>query len=153
MAGNQSKRVARDPMFVSMPDFQFQVPPPLAPPGAKFWRSLGVSTRTPWFVLTVRSRSQELFIDTFLLAWDSDVVDTIKSLDAELESLFCLAPSSARRGNGWTTKNIKEIWAREPAAEGESDVLFVDADGQAYSGMFFQPVVGATRRQLIARAS
>jgi hypothetical protein len=139
-------------MFVSMPDFQLQIPPPLAPPGAKFWRSLGVSTRTPWFVLTVRSRSQELLIDTFLLAWDSDVVDTIKSLDAELESLFCLAPSRSEQGNGWTTKNIQEIWAVEPAAEGESDLLFVEADGHEYSGMFFEPSVGAVRRELIARA-
>ncbi len=104
-------------------------------------------------MLTVRSRSQELFIDTFLLAWDSDVVDTIKSLDADLESLFCLAPCRPGQGNGWTTRKIQEIWAVAPATEGESDVLFVDSDGQEYSGMFFEPVMGATRRELIARAS
>ncbi len=140
-------------MFVSMPDFQFQVPPPLAPSGAKFWRSLGVSIRTPWFVLTVRSRSQELFIDTFLLAWDSDVVDTIKSLDAELESLFCLAPCRSGQGNGWTTIKIQEIWTIAPAKDGQSDVLFVDVEGHEFSGMFFEPSVGALRRELIARAA
>lgn len=140
-------------MFVSMPDFQFQIPPPLAPPGAKFWRSVGVSTKLPWFVLTMRPRSEEFLIDTFLFAWDSDVVNAIRSLDAELESLFCLAPCLSGPGNGWMVKNIQEIWAAEPAAEGESDVLFVDADGQAYSGMFFEPTAGATRRELIARAA
>jgi hypothetical protein len=153
MAGDRTKHVARDPMFVSMPDFQFKVPSPLAPHGAKFWRSLGVSTRTPWFLLTVRSRSQELFIDTFLLAWDSDVVDTIKSLDAELESLFCLAPCRSGQGNGWTTRKLQEIWSVAPATEGGSDLLFVDADGHEFSGMFFEPSVGAVRRELIARAS
>jgi hypothetical protein len=138
-------------MFVSMPDFLFQVPPLLAPPGAKFWRSVGVSTRLPWFVLTMRPRSEELLIDTFLFAWDTDVVNAIRCLDAELESLYCFAPCMPGQGNGWTTKKIHQVWAAEPVAEGESDVLFVDAEGNEYSGMFFAPSVGAVRRELIAR--
>jgi len=47
------------PMFVSLPQYQFDHPAEIAPPGAQYWRSLGPSVNAAWFLLTVRLRTPE----------------------------------------------------------------------------------------------
>lgn len=138
-------------MFVTVPDYEFHVPPQLAPPGAKFWRALGISVHAAWFVLTVRPKVPDALLDTFFLTWDTDVVDAVASLDAEVRSLICVAPRVNDGAGVWRATQIREIWeGTHPASDGRS-ILFVGEDGRDYAGLFFEPVVKAVRSQLVAR--
>ena len=138
--------------FVSLPEYKFDVPPEIAPPDATYWRTLGLSTRAAWFVVTLRSRKPEALPDTFLLAWDTDVVSALTSLDAELQSLLFVAPHVRGRKRGWFSKPIREIWsAIDPAQPENPCVLFVGEDGRDYGGLFMEQVRGLVRSRLIAR--
>lgn len=137
-------------MFVSLPEYKFFIPPEIAPPDATYWRTLGISTCAAWFVVTLRSREPEALPDTFLLAWDTDVVSALTSLDAELDSLLFVAPHVRGRKRGWFSRPVREIWAAIDPAENPC-VLFVGEDGQDYAGLFMDRARGLVRERLVAR--
>ena len=137
-------------MFVSLPEYRFPVPTQLAAPGASYWRSLALSTTTPWYVLTVRAEEGSP-TDTFLLVWDSDLVQAIKTSDMQVESLLLLRRTGSPKG--WRSVEIAEVWeASDPEDEG-TQVLLVDEVGSEYSGLFMQPTVGVKRIRLVTKLS
>ncbi len=139
-------------MFVSMPEYQFNIPPEIAPPDATYWRTLGISTCAAWFIVTLRSREPEALPDTFLLAWDTDVVSALTSLDADLDSLLFVAPHVRGSKRGWFSRPIREVWAASDPAEPENPcVLFVGEDGRDYAGLFMDRARGFVRDRLVAR--
>lgn len=139
-------------MFVSMPEYQFYIPPEIAPPDATYWRTLGISTCAAWFVLSVRSREPDALLDTFLLAWDKDVVGAVTSLDADVESLLFVAPHMRGKKRGWFSRQIKEIWhAADPSEPENPTVVFVGEDGHDYAGLFMDRARGFVRDRLVAR--
>lgn len=145
-------RIQSTAMFVSMPEYQFYIPPEIAPPHATYWRTLGISTRTAWFVLSVRSREPETLLDTFLLAWDKDVVGAVTSLNADVVSLLFVAPHARGEERGWFSRQIREIWeATDPAEPENPCILFVGEDGRDYAGLFMDQARGFVRDRLVAR--
>jgi len=139
-------------MFVSLPPYEFNVPAEIAPPGARYWRSLGMSVNAAWFLLTVRLRTPERLRDSFLIAWDFDLVDALATLDADPVALMCIAPDSRRRGLPWKAVPIHEIWTAASPLEGKNTcILFVGADGKEYSGLLFDQARLIVRQELIAR--
>ncbi len=139
-------------MFVSMPEYQFYIPPEIAPPDATYWRTLGISTCAAWFVVTLRSREPEALPDTFLLAWDTDVASALTSLDADLDSLLFVAPHVRGRKRGWFSRQIREVWEGSDPLEPENgSVVFVGEDGCDYAGLFMERAHGFVRHRLVAR--
>jgi hypothetical protein len=139
-------------MFVSMPEYQFYIPPEIAPPDATYWRTLGISTCAAWFVLSVRSREPDALLDTFLLAWDTDVVSAVATLDVDLESLLVVAPHVRGKKRGWFSRQIREIWhATDPAEPENPAVIFVGDDGRDYAGILMDQARGFVRDRLVAR--
>jgi len=146
-------QVALDvPMFVSMPEYQFEVPPALAPANAKYWRSLSISTSAAWFVLAIRSRDAQAVSHTFLLAWDVDLVHVVKSQDVLIESLMFVGQHVRGPNRGWFSQNIREIWEATHSAEADNPcVVLVDENGLERSGPFMDPTSGMVRDRLVAR--
>lgn len=140
-------------MFVSMPEFQFHVPEPLAAPGAFYARAMTLSTHAAWFVLTVRLPEPEPLAETFLLAWDTDVVGALKTAPGELESLLFVAPQRVGRRYRWVTKQIAEVWEATDPSDASECVLMVAEDGAEHSGYFMEVAKGLQRRQFIARTA
>ena len=124
----------------------------LSPPEVKYWRNLGISTRASWFVLSIRLREPEALPDTFMLAWDTDLIGVIESAEVEVESILCIAPHIRGKLRGWYSRQMVEIWeATDPRDDGNQCVLFVDAEGNEYSGLFMEPAVGFIRKRLVGR--
>ncbi len=138
-------------MFVSMPEFRFHVPEPLAPPGAFYARAMSLSTHAAWFVLTIRMPEPEPVAETFLLAWDTDVVGALKTSPGQLESLLFVAPQRVGRLYRWVAKDISEVWEATDPSDDSECVLMVADDGQEHSGYFMEAANGLTRRQFIAK--
>jgi len=141
-------------MFVSLPEYKFFVPPEIAPPDATYWRTLGISTCAAWFVLSVRSREPDAVLDTFLLAWDSDVADSVRSMgvDVDVEGLMFVAPRMRGRKRGWFSRDVVEIWhATDPSDPDSKCILMVGQDGHEYAGFFMDRARGFVRDRLVAR--
>ena len=73
-------------MFVLLPEHRFQIPEALCAPGATYWRSLAVSTNALWYIRNLRIGPDAL-VDTFLLVWDTDLLDTTKADGVKADSL------------------------------------------------------------------
>ncbi len=139
-------------MFVSMPEYRFSMPLKISLPDAMYWRTLGISTCAAWFVLSVRTREPDAIPDTFLLAWDSDVVGAVTSLDADVESLLFVAPHVRGRKRGWFSRQIREIWSATDPTEPEIPaMIFVGEDGRDYAGLFMDRARGFVRDRLVAQ--
>ena len=139
-------------MFVSVPEHEFTVPVQLGPAKAKYWRALGLSVGTAWFVLTVRSRFEEQIQTTMLFVWDTDVVNALEKADSDLESLLCVLPAADDAIAGLTCVAIKEVWeAVDRESPDQRCILFVDFDGIRRAGMFLEPKNNALRTSLIAK--
>ena len=138
-------------MFVSMPEFQFHVPEPLAAPGAFYARAMSLSTHSAWFVLTIRLPEPDPLAETFLLAWDTDVVGALKTAPGKVESLMFVAPQHIGRRYRWVTKEIAEVWEATDPSDDSHCVLMVAEDGMEHSGYFMEPAKGLQRRQFIAK--
>ena len=141
-------------MFVSMPEYQFNVPAPLAPANAKYWRALSLTNSSAWFVLSVRSRGPRAFRHTFLLAWDVDLIHVVKSSDADIESLLLVAQNVHGNSRGWFSRQIREIWeATDPTAANNPCVVLVDEDGLEHAGPLMGLARGMVRDRLVARVA
>jgi hypothetical protein len=139
-------------MFVSLPEYKFFIPPEIAPPDATYWRTLGISTCAAWFVLSVRSREPDAVLDTFMVAWDTDVVDAVTSMDVDVEGLLFVAPHVRGKKRGWFSRDVREIWhATDPAEPENQCVLMVGEDGREYAGFFMDRARGFIRDRLVAR--
>ena len=139
-------------MFVSRPEYQFPVSPEFAPPDVKYWHSLELSANTAWFVLSVRPRYPDALLETLVLALDTDVVDAVASLDADVESLLCIAPHVRGKSQGWFCRQISEIWEGvAPENSGKRCVILVDEAGLERSGIIMDCEFGMERKRLVAR--
>ena len=139
-------------MFVSLPDYKFYIPPGLALPDATYWRCLGLSTSSAWYVLTLRQRIPDAGLQTFLLMWDTDIADAISSLDADLEGLLVVAPYVSGKQSGWFSTQVKEVWeGTDPLDDDNPCIVFVDEEGKDYSGFFMQQAGRIKRSRLITR--
>ena len=138
-------------MFVSMPEFQLRIPKPLAKPGAFYARAMALSTHAAWFVLTVAINEPEPSTETFILSWDIDVAEVLKTAPGRLESLLFVAPRRTGRRTSWATKHIVELWEATDPSDDSECILMVAEDGQEHSGYFMEPSQGVTRNRLIAQ--
>lgn len=136
-------------MFVSLPEHKFYVPTELAGQDAAYWRSVALSTNTPWFILSVQPDDPGANIDTFLIAWDTDLVGAVAPRDVKVESLLMV--SRRGRAEGWHPVEIAEIWEATDPEDESTSVMLVDIRGKEYCGMFMQPAKSAKRTKLVIR--
>jgi hypothetical protein len=129
------------------------MPPELAPPGAQYWRSVGLPPHTGWFLLNVRDRQRRLFNEAVALAVDHDVVDVLRAFGGSFESLTCVAPTCIDGMRGWKALQVHEVWWGGDGRSNELVVVFLTQDGRALSGDFLDEVEAPHLRELVAKRS
>jgi len=102
-------------MFISLPQYEFQMPGGLAEPGTKHWRVVELPLHAPWFLLTVEHfdpDGHDLRVsNTLCFAWDTDLVDAIKTIDANrVLGLVAMMPPWASATGHWSSRQIAEVW-------------------------------------------
>jgi hypothetical protein len=130
-------------MFVSMPEFRFQVPQGLGPRGAQYWRTLTTSTNSAWFILKLKLQEADgVGIRTFLFWWDQDVAQAIEDLQPlRIESLVCVLPSHFDPDDDGDGSKLcvvmSEIWrSHNDEFPDMETILFIDEDGVERGGLF-----------------
>lgn len=137
-------------MFVTLPDFEFPVPPQLkAAPDARHWRGMSLQHFGAWHVLTVRTQHvEDAEVVSFIFRWDLDVADLLENPDVtEVLSLFTMVHDDGRK---WTAVPILEVW-RGRDETGVPCVVFVDHEGRTRSGFLGDMSERLKRETLVAR--
>jgi hypothetical protein len=139
-------------MFASLSEYQVHIPAPLGAPGASYTRAMALATNAAWFVLTLRMKGPDGLCETYLLSWDQDVVNVIKTAPGILEALLFVSPKWRGGKHHWVTKQISEVWeATDSRNDDEACVLMVGADGREYTGYFMAAARGVKRQALVAK--
>ena len=116
-------------MFVTQTQFEQPVPAGIAAPGNRFWRAVGLTLQTPWYLCVYRTSNQAR-PKTCLVSWESDLRDLVASHEAlnviAVARLDDAAPNSAL----WSMRWIKSIWlaTRDEREEVGSLVFQFDDD-------------------------
>jgi hypothetical protein len=102
-------------MFLSLPQYEFQMPEGLAAPGSRYWRAVEMTLHMPWFLLTVEhvdAEDKEVRMSyTLCLAWDTDLTDAIRAIDASrVRGLVAMMPAWASPTGQWSSRQITEVW-------------------------------------------
>lgn len=118
-------------------------------PNAKYWRTVAWSTGAAWFVLTAQGRSDPEIYDTFLLAWDNDVVDALKTTNSDLYALLVMMPVERVLSGRPATVEIREIWESGSSEHGDISLVFVDVHGIERTGPFMDPDPDSSKGRLL----
>jgi len=145
-------------MFIAHKDHQFPIPRELCDPDTTHWRSVHLSTCAAWYALTIRAKSpltpgsdDEIELQqTYLLSWDTDVVDALQEVGSQTIELLCIAQGRGRRSTVWVTHRIAEVWRAVDDDENAS-VVFVCDNGSEISGMLAEPSLKQRKTELVVR--
>ncbi|RTL41054.1 MAG: hypothetical protein EKK53_14280 [Burkholderiales bacterium] len=143
-------------MFVSQPQYEFPFPPGLEQPGCQHWRMVELTLHAPWFLLTVEVFDTEIrdcsMSRTICIAWDYDLAEVLRGLDAELVlGIVCMVPAWASPNGQWSSKEVREVWMCSSLA-GQS-VLLVDAVGQEFDCGLVPEHVEPVKKDLVLRVA
>jgi hypothetical protein len=142
-------------MFHSLPQYEFHIPEGLAAPGSKHWRAVVMTLHMPWFLLTldrVDDEDQEVRMTyTLCVAWDSDLADALKSIDAKrVRGLVAMMPAWASPTGQWSSRQITEVWL--DSGDDGTFVTLTDAAGERFdAGIRGEPPRAGPAGQLLLR--
>lgn len=124
-------------MFLSLPQYEFQVPQGLGEPGSKHWRVVEMPLHAPWFLLTVAHPDPEgdgLGMSyTLCIAWELDLAEALKAIEVKrVRGLVAMMPGWASPTGQWSSRQILEV--RLDADETGRYVTLMDASGEAFDG-------------------
>lgn len=143
------------PMFLSLPQYEFQMPSGLAGPGGKHWRVIETPLHAPWYLLTVEegdptgaawSTSRSL-----CFAWETDLADAIKSVEpGSIRGLLAMIPQQSCTAAQWTCRAISEVWL--DCNDAGRFVTLLDAEGiKVDAGTLIEPPNGEGKSELLLR--
>ncbi len=143
-------------MFVTRPEFAFQLPDQLKEPGAQYWRFLMPALNTTTYFLRLAIEDSEgSHVVTMIASSDHDVIDAIEELQPKrVLSLDCVRPFVFEEpASAVRVFSVQEIWQAQPRkTDGGRLWLLVDAEGVERTGLFAEVVNGKPKRQrLVAR--
>ena len=117
-------------MFVSQPQYEFPFPPALEQPGSQHWRMVELTLHAPWFLLSVEIVDYEFpdcsMTRTLCIAWDNDLADVLRSIDASVKRTQASSGSSRVAAQAAVTSTSTESnprasrWARRCRRAGRS---------------------------------
>lgn len=96
-------------MFVTLPTFEQYVPAGLGGPDCRYWRAVGLSLETPWYLCVRRGQGGEPSTTT-LVAWEADLLDLVNSNDEAGCGAIARLDKSADGAGRWTLRWIDAIW-------------------------------------------
>jgi hypothetical protein len=116
-------------MFITQPYFKQHVPQGIAKHDNEYWRFVGLTLPTPWYLCTYRTYG-EPSPQTILVAWEHDLLGLINAADAI--SLIAVARFDTPNANPhrWNMRWAKVIWlaARDEQEEAGPLVFQLDDD-------------------------
>lgn len=131
-------------MFVSLPEFAFDVPAGLRiSPAARHWRAMMLFGQQPWFLATFAGDpTEELARSTICFCWDSDLVAAARNnANGTLIELVCMLPPLCSGTGQWKGEQVTEILeGRDLDRAGEPSFAFRTVEGAILHGPFLQPV-------------
>lgn len=143
------------PVFLSLPQYEFQVPQGLGEPGSKHWRVVEMPLHAPWFLLTVEHPDPDgdgLGMSyTLCIAWEQDLAEALKAIDAKrVRGLVAMMPGWASPTGQWSSRQVTEVWLE--ADDNGRFVTLMDDSGAVFDGaMRSEPPKSRASSELLLR--
>lgn len=142
-------------MFLSLPQYEFQMPAGLNVPGGKHWRVVEMPLHAPWYLLTVEQvdtgNLDWAISHTLCIAWETDLADAIKSIEASrIRGLVAMIPAWASPTGQWSSRQINEVWLDSSEA-GKFVTLFDVAGKKLEAGILIEPPKAGPSGELLLR--
>ncbi|MBA4342304.1 MAG: hypothetical protein C0423_09150 [Methylibium sp.] len=101
-------------MFLSLPQYEFQVTPALGEPGSRIWRVVELQLHAPWFLLTVAHPDPDgnsLGMSyTLFIASEFDLVKALEWIENDcVRGLVAMIPALASPTGQWSSRQITEV--------------------------------------------
>ena len=114
-------------MFITRSHFKQHVPQSIAKPDSQYWRLVGLTLPTPWYLCTYRT-SGEPSPQTILVAWERDLLGLMNAADDV--SLIAVARFDTSNANPyrWNMRWAKIIWLTAPDEQEEAGPLVFQLD-------------------------
>ena len=96
-------------MFVTLPPFEQYVPPGLGVPDCRYWRAVGLSFETAWYLCVHREPGGGPSKTTFV-AWEADLLELVNSKDEPGCGAIARLDKSADGAGRWSLRWIDAIW-------------------------------------------
>lgn len=117
-------------MFITERQDELSLATILSVSATQHWRMVELAMHIPWFVLTLEVFDGEAsFKRTLCIAWDTDLVEVIESLDeGKPVALLCMTPGWCSPGGQWSARTVSEVWHARTGS-GDPVVLLRDRRG------------------------
>lgn len=138
-------------MFITHDAFTIPFLKALSPAGTQYHRTVELSMRAPWFLVTFLTEDEGIqIVHTFLCSWDRDLLDVLVAHEVHMVmSLQQLFPQ--RADNHWGVRQIARVWSARDMDSGQRIVVLQDADGQEFGGPMGDAITQVcTDRTLVA---
>jgi len=142
------------PMFLSLPQYEFQAPQGLGEPGSRHWRVVELPLHALWFLLTVSNPDPEGDglgrSHTLCIAWELDLVEALRAIGPDrVRGLVAMMPAWSTPTGQWSSRLVTEVWL--DADESGKFVTFTDAAGERFGGRIRgnPPKAGAAPKLLL----
>ena len=141
-------------MFVAKPDYEVPLMSAVVGSGGRYFRSIELSARLPWFLVTMRIKYEEdEVLHSVCSSWESDLLELFSTKpNQDVVAVQQVMPSPLREGF-WDLRDIVRIW-RAMHPSGRSVVVYEDADQVEFFGDFVSTTgAGLTERTLLFAAA
>jgi hypothetical protein len=139
-------------MFVVVSDYEVPLMNAPGVTGEKYFRTMELSGRLPWFLVTALIEDE--LLQTFCCCWEGDLVELLSAMSKQhsVVALQTVSPSRLRHGT-WELRDVTHVWQARHQT-GQSVVVYQDANGEEFCGEFGEAVrAGITDRALLFEAS
>jgi hypothetical protein len=117
-------------MFVTRAQFEQHVPAGIAVPDNRYWRAVGLTLQTPWY-LCVLQASDKVPPQTILVAWESDLQGLLTAEgDSSVVAIARLDIEGSNQAR-WGMRWVRRIWLAAHDELEETGCLVFQFDDEA----------------------
>lgn len=117
-------------MFVTQAQFEQHVPSGVAAPDSRYWRAVGLTLQTPWY-LCVLQASVKVPPQTILVAWESDLQGLLTAEESSSVVAIARLDSDVANQARWGMRWVRRIWLAAHDELEETGCLVFQFDDEA----------------------
>jgi hypothetical protein len=117
-------------MFVTIPQYELEVPQPLAGPEDRYWGAVNLASDVPWFLFTYAvDYGQVKLRHTSAVTWAPTLVELLALVPPALRGGLALLSRADEQREPWRLNWVEELWTARAQNE-STEMLLVRLAGE-----------------------
>lgn len=111
-------------MFVTIPQYEFEIPQPLAGPEDRYWGAVNLAFDVPWFLFTYAVDYGPVKLrHTSAVSWEPTLVELLALVPPELRGGLALLSKSDEQRQPWRLHWVEALWAAKDEDDSRERLL------------------------------